>query len=302
MSLVRIQKYIADCGIASRRKAEQMILEGRVLLNNKKVTEMGVKVNPEEDVVSVDGHIITDSGVDKLYILFNKPRAVVSTVSDPEGRKTVMDFLPRIHQRIYPVGRLDYNSEGLIILTNDGEIAHKVMHPSFNVTKVYEVKVFGAIDQSLLDELKKPRQFEEGPVRPKSVRVIEQLPRKTWLEFRLTEGRNREIRRICEEVGIAIDKLRRVAIEGLTVQGLRPGDCRFLTKKEIDKMLGFNGVKASFVSKKRTIDLKQRGVQATRLANDKYYIQYRQDHFKKTMETRRLEAIKKEEMARTFKN
>lgn len=279
---VRLQKYIADCGITSRRKAEEFIKEGKVKVNGILVTEMGVKVSPGEDAVSVDDKVIGDSNVVPTYIIFNKPRGVVSTVIDPEGRKTVLDFLPRIHQRIYPVGRLDYNSEGLLILTNDGQLAHQIMHPSFEVTKVYEVKVFGAVDSKILKELKAERRIEDGIVRPESVRVIGQLPSKTWLEFRLKEGKNREIRKICEAVGIAIDKLRRVSIENLQLGDLKPGDWVFTNKKEIERLLGLNGFpKNTFRSQKRTIDVRVKGVQPCRLANDSYYKKYIGDNLKK---------------------
>lgn len=291
MSLVRLQKYIADCGITSRRKAEELILEGKVKVNNKLITQMGVKVDPSEDVVHVDDVVIGNSKVEPVYIIFNKPRGVVSTVIDPEGRKTVMDFLPRIHQRVYPVGRLDYNSEGLLILTNDGDIAHKIAHPSFEVEKVYEVKVFGAINQALLKELRRERHWPEGKVQPSSVRVIGQLPKKTWLEFRLKDGKNREIRRICEESGIAIDKLRRVAIENLTIGGLKPGEFHFTNRKEIEKLLGFGAnTKVAFRSDKRTIDVRVKGVQPCRLANDDYYRRYRGDNFKKTITSNRSQS------------
>lgn len=280
---IRLQKYIADCGITSRRKAEVLIEEGRIKVNGRLITELGTKVDPELDVVQFDGVTLSKERIEPVYLVFNKPRGVMTTVHDPEGRKTVMDFLPRLHQRVYPVGRLDYHSEGLLILTNDGEMAHKIMHPSFEVTKVYEVKVFGAVTPDLLKELKKARQFAEGPVKPKSVRIIQQLPTKTWLEFRLNEGRNREIRRICEEVGLTIDKLRRVAIEGLSINGIAPGKFDFISKKELQKLLGMSEPAPDYVSPKRTIHLSQKGAQATRKADDGYFLQYRGENYLKTM-------------------
>lgn len=283
-ALLRLQKYIADCGITSRRKAELLITQGRVKLNGKIITQLGAKLNPAEDVIAVDGKIIYRESIHKLYILFHKPRSVVTTLHDPEGRKTVIDFFPMIKQRIYPIGRLDYYSEGLLLLTNDGEIAHKVMHPSSQITKIYEVKVFGAVTAKILQDLKKQHSFPEGPVRPKSVRIIQQLPHKTWLEFRLNEGRNREIRRICETVGLTIDKLKRVAMEALTIQGIAPGEFRFLTKKELESYLGFSQKKSQrFISQKRTIDVRTKGHQQTRLADDPYYFQYRKENYQKTL-------------------
>ncbi|MCY4645034.1 MAG: pseudouridine synthase [Bacteriovoracales bacterium] len=277
---LRLQKYIADSGFTSRRKAESLIAAGKVKLNGKTVTRMGLKVDPAVDVISVDGKIVHRDYVDKLYILFHKPRAVVTTLSDPEGRKTVMDFFPMIKERIYPVGRLDYHSEGLLLLTNDGEMAHRVMHPSFEIIKVYEVKVFGAVGPHLLKNLKRERLFPEGPVRPRSVRVIRQLPGKTWLEFRLSEGRNREIRRLCESAGLTIDKLKRVAVGGLCIQSIAPGEFCFLSRGELEKKLGMRGKEFEpFVSQKRTIDVRRKGgpkgVYEVRAADDPYFLQYR---------------------------
>ena len=276
---IRLHKYIADCGITSRRKAEGLISRGRVALNGKTITKPGVKLNPTCDIVSVEGEVIHPEAVDPCYILFNKPRGVVTTLSDPEGRKTVMDFFPMIKQRIYPVGRLDYHSEGLLFLTNDGQLAHQVMHPSFAVTKVYEVKVLGAVTANILRTLKKPYRHPGGGVRPQSVRVVGQLPEKTWLEFRLNEGRNREIRRICESADLTIDKLRRVAIGGLSIQNIAPGEFRFLSQRELKLALRLSPQSTQhpqrFISQKRTIDVRTKGTQASRTADDPYYRQYR---------------------------
>ncbi len=286
MSMLRLQKFIADCGITSRRKAEELIQEGKVKVNGKLIREMGVKVDPANDVVMIDDKVIGMEDVTPTYIVLNKPRGVVSTVIDPEGRKTVVDFLPRVHQRIFPVGRLDYNSEGLLILTNDGDLAQKIAHPSYEVEKVYEVKVFGAVNHEILKELRRERNWPEGKVRPVSVRVIGQLPKKTWLEFRLKDGKNREIRRICEETGIAIDKLRRVAIGNLEIANLKPGECAFTSRKEIEKLVGIgNRSENKYRSEKRTIDVRVKGVQPCRLANDDYYRRYRGENFKRTIQS-----------------
>ena len=154
MSEVRLQKYIADCGITSRRKAEELIVQGRVEVNGELITELGTKVNAGRDAVVVDGNPIDINRVEKMYLLLNKPRGYVTTLNDPEGRKTVMDLVREISERIYPVGRLDYLSEGLLLLTNDGELANKIMHPSHEVVKVYEVKVFGAVNETILKKLR----------------------------------------------------------------------------------------------------------------------------------------------------
>lgn len=289
---IRLQKVIADCGVTSRRKAEDLILQGRVTVNGDVVTTLGTKVNPNIDIVNVDNEMIDLMSVDKIYILLNKPRAVVTTVSDPEGRPTVMEYIKGVHKRVYPVGRLDYLSEGLILMTNDGDMAHKIMHPSFSVTKVYEVKVFGHINEALLTKLRRGVMTEDGLLKPKSVRILEQLPNKTWLEFRLEEGKNREIRKICEGLDITIDKLRRVAIENLTIQGVGPGEWIFLTKKELLHALCMDQVgnkilnTPKFVSAKKTLSIKKASKMTGRIgrdADDKKYQGFRKDTYYQTV-------------------
>jgi 23S rRNA pseudouridine2605 synthase len=224
LKLVRLQKYIADSGITSRRKAEDLITSGQVKVNGVKVTELGTKVDPLDDSVMVRGEIVDHRRVDNIYVVMNKPRGYITSVNDPEGRKTVMDLVAPIKQRIFPVGRLDYLSEGLLLMTNDGELANMIMHPRFEVIKTYEVKIFGRVNEVILKKLKAGTTGPDGVLKPKSVRVIETLPNKTWIEFRLNEGKNREIRRICEAAGVTIDKLKRVAIGALSINSIKPGD------------------------------------------------------------------------------
>lgn len=283
---IRLQKFIADCGVTSRRKAEQMITEGRVKVNGEIVMELGTKVNPNIDVVHVDGHVADLNAVNKVYVLFHKPRGVMTTVNDPEGRATVMDFVKEFSERIYPVGRLDYLSEGLLIMTNDGEVANMIMHPKFNVTKVYEVKVFGSVTEGILNKLRAGTYLEEGFVKPQSVRVIKQLPTKTWIEFRLNEGKNREIRKLCEAVGLTVDKLKRMAIGGLTVDGIAPGKFRVLSKHQLLNAVGIteDGImmktkSAKFVSSKKTIDLKTARPQAGTSADDEAFHKFRRETY-----------------------
>ncbi len=289
---IRLQKVIADCGVCSRRKAETLITEGRVSVNGLMVTELGTRVNPHKDIVAVDDKVIDLMAIEKVYVLLNKPRACVTTVSDPEGRKTVMDLVWGIPTRVYPVGRLDYLSEGLLLMTNDGELANKIMHPRYEVTKVYEVKVFGHVNEALLEKIRKGVMTEDGVMKPKSVRLIEQLPNKTWLEFRLSEGKNREIRKICEAMELTVDKLRRVAIEGLTIQGLPVGQFTFLSKKELLKALGMNEAgerianRPEFVSAKRTVDARRATKmvgKTARPADDKRYQGFRKDKYYETV-------------------
>ena len=310
--LIRLQKYIADCGVTSRRKAEVLITEGKVKVNDKQVKELGTKVDPESDIIAVNGEVIDVLTVDHIYMVMNKPRSYVTTVSDPEGRKTVMDLIP-IKSRVYPVGRLDYLSEGLLLFTNDGDIAHKIMHPSFEVIKTYEVKVFGKVNDIILKRLRAGTSGPDGSLTPKSVRVIEQLPNKTWLEFRLGEGKNREIRRICEDSGVTVDKLRRVAIGNLSIEGLSPGRWEYLTKSELLKSLGINkdgSLRSDFVeydSKKKTIDVKKssKKQKEAKFADAKEFSRYRKDEYYTTIKlqneakAKKIEELKKKDFEKS---
>ena len=289
---IRLQKYIADCGVTSRRKAEELILKGKVKVNDRVVTELGTKVALEGDVVMVNGEIIDLLSVDHVYLALNKPRSCVTTVSDPEGRKTVMDLIP-IKKRVFPVGRLDYLSEGLLLLTNDGDMANMIMHPSFEVTKVYEVKVFGRVNEMLLNKLKAGIVAHDGVLKPKSVRILEQLPQKTWLEFRLKEGKNREIRRICEAAGVTIDKLRRVAIGNLSIDGIQPGHWEYITKAELLKKIGINKDGSqrknaeAYVSTKRSVDVKKgsKKQKNATIADSKDFTKFRKEIYFETLDS-----------------
>jgi 23S rRNA pseudouridine2605 synthase len=270
-----------------------MILDGRVEVNGRIVTELGTKVNPHSDTIQVDGNTLELMAVDKVYIVMNKPRAYMTTLSDPEGRPTVMELIFGVKQRIFPVGRLDYLSEGLLILTNDGDLANMIMHPKFEVEKVYEVKVFGHVNEGILAKIKRGVMTEDGLLKPKSVRVIEQLPNKTWLEFRLNEGKNREIRKICDAVDLTVDKLRRVAIEGLNIQSLSPGRYMFTTRKELMKALGLNEdgskfTKRTFMSAKKTLNVTKVSKivsKTARPADDKKFQAFRKESYYETVQS-----------------
>jgi 23S rRNA pseudouridine2605 synthase len=291
--LIRLQKVIADCGVTSRRKAEGYILDGRVSVNGKIVTELGTKVDPHTDIIQVDGNTLELMSVDKVYLVMNKPRAYMTTLSDPEGRPTVMELIYGVKQRIFPVGRLDYLSEGLLILTNDGDLANMIMHPKYEVEKVYEVKVFGHVNEAILSKIKRGVMTEDGLLKPKSIRVIEQLPNKTWLEFRLNEGKNREIRKICDAVDLTVDKLRRVAIEGLNIQSLPVGQYMFTTRKELLKALGLNDrgekvVQRKFISAKKTLNATKVAKivsKTARPATDKKFQSFRKDSYYETVQS-----------------
>ena len=252
MKDIRLHKFLADAGVTSRRKAEYLILEGRVKVNGCIVSKLGTKIYPYEDVVCVDEKTVDLATIERIYILLNKPRGYVTTVHDPEGRKTAMDLIPSVQERIYPVGRLDYHSEGLLFLTNDGEIAQRMIHPSFEVTKVYEVKIVGCVTRTHLKQLRDGAAIGGDWIRPQNVRAIGKLPNKTWLEFRVGEGKNREIRRLCEYHGLKVDKLRRVAVGGLTIKGQGLGKYRILTRKDVLKAIA---TKDPYRSPKKSIKL-----------------------------------------------
>ena len=293
--LIRLQKFLADSGVASRRKCESLIREGSVKVNGVVIVEMGTKINPETDLVQVMEKFVHHHDKEKLYFVLNKPRGVITSVTDPEGRKTVMDFLPPVRDRLYPVGRLDYLSEGLIIITNDGDLAHQIMHPKHEVTKIYEVKIFGIVNKDILQKLKDGVKVGRDILKPKSVRVIGVLQNKSWLEFKLQEGKNREIRKLCEEVGLTIDKLKRVAIAGLTIGHIKPGDFQIYTKKELLKALN-EGEKIPLkvlkkLPLKKTIhiseDEKLKKATYAKTADDPTYRSYRKTAYNLTMQRRK---------------
>jgi 23S rRNA pseudouridine2605 synthase len=231
----RLQKVLAQAGVASRREAEEYITAGRVKVNGKVVKELGTKVGPDAFIM-VDGHPIRRER--KTYLLFYKPRGVVTTMKDPEGRKTIADYVKDIPQRVYPVGRLDYNTEGLLLLTNDGDLAQAMTHPSHEVNKVYEVTVPGIVPQEKLDLLRIGVKLEDGMTAPALVDLTGYDYEKNLTRFNVTihEGRNRQVRRMCDYIGFPVRYLRRVQMGTLTLDGLRRGDCRELFNEEIESL------------------------------------------------------------------
>ena len=251
----RLQKVLAQAGVASRREAEEYITAGRVKVNGKVVKELGTKVGPDAFIM-VDGHPIHRER--KTYLLFYKPRGVVTTMKDPEGRKTIADYVKDIPQRVYPVGRLDYNTEGLLLLTNDGELAQAMTHPSHEVNKVYEVTVPGIVPQEKLDLLRVGVKLEDGMTAPAMVDQTGYDYEKNLTRFNVTihEGRNRQVRRMCDYIGFPVRYLRRVQMGTLTLDGLRRGDCRELFNEEIDALRVACGLKRE-VKAKRNAEPKQ---------------------------------------------
>jgi 23S rRNA pseudouridine2605 synthase len=240
MPLERLQKIIAHAGFASRREAETMIREGRVTVNGRVVKELGSKADPARDHVKVDGKLITRAETHR-YILLYKPKEVMTTVEDPQGRRTVIDLVKGVRERIYPVGRLDFHSEGLILLTNDGDLAFKVSHPKHGSVKTYHVKVRGVPQERIVEKLERGITIDNKRTLPCEISRMKTTGRgddegNSWFEVRLREGRTQQIRKMFQAVGHPVSKLRRVAIGPLSDPKLTPGDWRELTPREVKMM------------------------------------------------------------------
>ncbi|HNY49359.1 MAG TPA: pseudouridine synthase [Smithella sp.] len=232
----RLQKIIATAGVASRRHAEKLITEGRVSVNNVVVDKLGEKADAEKDVIRIDGNIISTEKT-KYYIALNKPAGFVTTLHDPQNRPTIVDLLRDVPERVYPVGRLDYDSRGLLLLTNDGDFAQKIQHPRFQKPKVYKVKIQGRLSKEQLTQLSRGVKLEDGLFKPENLRIEKYNDKSTWLRLTLREGRNRIIRRGFEAIGYRVASLMRESIGNLQLGTLKEGDWRHLTKKEINQLL-----------------------------------------------------------------
>jgi len=232
----RLQKVLAEAGIASRRKCEEIITAGRVQVNGEVVTTLGVKVNPSEDEIRVDGRAINSQA--KIYVLLNKPKGVITSATDPGGRKVVTDFLPGIKERVYPVGRLDYDTEGLLLLTNDGEFAHLLTHPKHHVPKTYQATVKGVPHGTLLEKLRSGIQLEDGMTSPAEVEYADVNPdtNETVIEITIYEGRNRQVRRMFDAINFPVIKLKRIKFGPIFLTGVPRGKFRHLTVSEIKEL------------------------------------------------------------------
>jgi pseudouridine synthase len=233
MTQVRLQVLLAKAGVASRRHAEQMIVNRRVAVNGEIVTTLGTKVDPDKDQIAVDGKQI-EKTEPKVVVVLYKPDAVMTTLSDPEGRETVGDLVKKEPYKLRPVGRLDYHTEGVLLMTTDGELANRLLHPRHHVPKTYLVKVGGHPDDKTLRKLREGIELEDGKTRPAIVEKVEDEGRAAWLEMILTEGRNRLVRRMCEAVHHRPLRVVRTAFATIDLGDLRPGQYRYLRPSEID--------------------------------------------------------------------
>lgn len=235
---IRLNKLIADSGVSSRRQADRLIEEGHVSVNGKRVFELGVKVDPAHDKVMVDGKLLKQQQ-QKLYLLFNKPRGILTTMEDPHDRPTIADYLEKVPARVFPVGRLDWDSEGLLLLTNDGDFANKVMHPSKEVTKTYLVKIDGEAKPEAIQKLLKGVPIIGGRVAAKSVEKIRRpdgSEKYEWYKVVITEGKNRQIRQMFAKIGFDVMKLQRVAIGRLRIGSLKKGELVYLNDAALEKI------------------------------------------------------------------
>jgi 23S rRNA pseudouridine2605 synthase len=231
----RLQKYLAKSGVGSRRACEELIKQGKIKVNGIVVTELGTKVDPKKDKVEVDGKLVKPQP-DKFYLMLNKPSGFITSVTDNYGRPTVIDLLGGLKDRVYPIGRLDYTTEGLLLITNDGELAFRLTHPRYKVKKKYVAEVMGHPSEDVLNNLRKGVMLEDGLTAPSEVEVMKNTAATTFVEITIHEGRKRQIKRMFEEFDHPVVYLKRVSIDKVSLGKLALGDYRHLTKKELDSL------------------------------------------------------------------
>ena len=250
MFIIRLQKYLAHAGVASRRSAEKLIAAGRVRVNGDVVTEMGVQINPAAPEVEVDGKPV-ELAAKKIYIVLNKPTGYITTVSDDRGRKTVMDLVADIPHRIYPVGRLDYDTEGLLFMTNDGDFTYTLTHPKHEVEKTYLAHVSGNVSMEIIESLRNGIDLEGVKTSPATVEIKGATQHGTKIEITICEGRNRQVRNMFEAVGLSVNKLRRTREGGVAIGKIALGKWRILSESEVN-LLKKGGIKRDKVNTSRT--------------------------------------------------
>ncbi len=229
-------------GVASRREADRLVEEGRVRVNGQVVTRLGIKIDEEHDRVEVDGRPVK-LPKNFIYLLLNKPSGYIVTMDDPHGRKTVMELLPPLPVRIFPVGRLDSESEGALLFTNDGELANRLMHPSYQVKKIYEVRVKGFVEDKDLEKLKKGVYIDGRRTAPARAEVIYRNRENSLIHLEIYEGRKHEVRKMFYALGFDVRKLKRLSVGGVSIKGLRRGFWRYLKPEEIEKLKELTGLK-----------------------------------------------------------
>jgi 23S rRNA pseudouridine2605 synthase len=232
---IRLQKLIAGTGLASRRKAEILISAGRVTVNGRVVTELGTKVDPNRDHVKVDGKHLS-SAQPYVYLMLNKPKHVMSTLDDPGGRPTVKDYLRGVSVRVFPVGRLDFDSEGLMLLTNNGDLAQALLHPRYHVPKTYLIKVKGVLTDEEIRTLERGVNLDDGMTSPAHVKKVKKVEQNSWLELTIREGRKHQVKRMLDAVGHPVLRLMRVKMGPLVLGDLEPGEFRFLEDREANAL------------------------------------------------------------------
>ena len=234
MAEERLQKILSQAGVSSRRQAEKLMLEGRVTVNGAVITELGSKADLDRDHIKVDGRLLKPPK-HQLYIALNKPHSTVTTVHDPEGRATVMDLLHRVKERVYPVGRLDYHSEGLLILTNDGDLANSIMSAATHLEKTYVVKVTGALTTEQEEKFRTGVPLNGRRTLPAGLKLLSRAEN-PWYEVKLTEGRNNQIRMMFKHFGKLVEKLKRVRIGPIELGSLKTGEFRYLDEDDVAKL------------------------------------------------------------------
>lgn len=241
MVIERLQKFMAHSGVASRRKCEELIRAGKVKVNGKVIQELGTKVDTQKDIVEVLGKQIKSDEA-KVYFLLNKPRGILSSVRDDRGRKTVVSLIKDPGVRLYPVGRLDYNTEGLLLLTNDGELTNRLIHPRYKVDKTYFAQVKGIPDKIKLDKLREGIDLEDGKTNPAEVKLLKVDKDISDLEITIHEGRNRQVRRMFDSIGHPVLRLKRIKFGFLNLGKLKPGEYRRLTPREVERLYNLNSI------------------------------------------------------------
>ena len=236
----RLQKVMAELGVASRRKCEELILQGKVTVNGQITTELGTKVDKQNAIILVEGIKITNK-IKKVYLLLNKPIGYITSAKDQFDRPTVIDLISEINVRLYPVGRLDFDTEGLLILTNDGDLTFKITHPSHNVTKTYTALVDGRVQEEAIELFEKGVVIEDYKTAPAKLEILKYINNDTLINITIHEGKNRQIRKMCDAIGHSILRLKRISIGDLKLGDLSTGHYRHLNKEEIEYLYSIGG-------------------------------------------------------------